>query len=247
MFSFTPRSSRALGDGKVMKVTLGDALCRRNSFLRSGVAEQPSKQGCCQSVKTMYIIMLALLVVFAISQSYSVLSGGTEEQTYTVVERLGALEVRHYPQAMMATVEVPDTAYRSGSGTGFRRLAGYIFGDNDSGEKIAMTAPVHMDTEQGRMRMSFVMPTERSLEPMPTPVDSGVRLHMADEEHVAVLRFGGFLRDGSMIDMRRKLMDEVAQQGLEPIGPVRFLGYDPPWQMIGRRNEVIVAVRWPRS
>lgn len=198
-------------------------------------------------VRTFLIIMTILAILFGISQLYGPLIGGTEEQTYTVVERYGALEVRHYPQAMMATVEVPDTAYRSGSGAGFRRLAGYIFGDNDAGEKIAMTAPVHMDTEQGRMRMSFVMPAERSLEPMPTPVDSGVRLHMTHEEHVAVLRFGGFMRDGSMTDMRRKLMEEVELQGLEPIGPVRFLGYDPPWQMIGRRNEVIVAVRWPRS
>jgi hypothetical protein len=198
-------------------------------------------------VRTLIIIMIILSILFGISQLYGPIAADTEEQSYTVVERFGALEVRHYSQAMMATVEVPDTAYRSGSGTGFRRLAGYIFGDNDSGEKIAMTAPVHMETEQGSMRMSFVMPAERSLEPMPTPVDSGVRLHMSDEEHVAVLRFGGFLREASMTDMRRKLMDEVAQQGLEPIGPVRFLGYDPPWQMIGRRNEVIVAVRWPRS
>lgn len=198
-------------------------------------------------VRTFIIIMIILAILFGISQLYGPLVGGTEEQSYTVEERYGALEIRHYPQAMMATVEVPDTAYRSGSGTGFRRLAGYIFGDNDSGEKIAMTAPVHMDTEQGRMRMSFVMPAERSMEPMPTPVDSGVRLHMADEEHVAVLRFGGFLRDGSMTDMRRKLIEEVELQGLEPTGPVRFLGYDPPWQMVGRRNEVIVAVRWPRS
>jgi hypothetical protein len=198
-------------------------------------------------VRTFLIIMTVLAVLFAISQLYSPIAGGTEEQAYTVVERYGPLEVRHYPQALMATVEIPDTAYRSGSGTGFRRLAGYIFGDNDAGENIAMTAPVHMQNDQGRMRMSFVMPAERSREPMPAPMDNGVSLHMAEAEHVAVIRFGGFMRDGSMADMQRKLLAEVERHGLEPIGPVRFMGYDPPWQMIGRRNEVVVAVRWPRS
>lgn len=199
------------------------------------------------AVRTILIIMAILALLFAVSQLYGSLAGGTEEQAYTVVERYGALEVRHYPKAMMATVEVPDTAYRSASGTGFRRLAGYIFGDNEAGEKIAMTAPVHMETDAERMRMSFVMPAERAMEPLPAPQDGGVLLHMAEEEHVAVLRFGGFMRDGSMADMRRKLLDEEARHGLEPTGPVRFMGYDPPWQMIGRRNEVAVAVRWPKG
>jgi len=198
-------------------------------------------------VRTFLIIMTILAILFGISQLYGPLAGGTEEQAYTVVERFGTLEVRHYPQALMASVEVPDTVYRSASGTGFRRLAGYIFGDNDAGEKIAMTAPVHMATDEGRMRMSFVMPAERSREPMPKPKDGSVILHKADEEHVAVLRFGGFMRDGSMEDMRRELLAEVERHGLEPIGMVRFMGYDPPWQMIGRRNEVVVSVRWPRS
>jgi hypothetical protein len=202
--------------------------------------------GCLGKVRTVLIIMTILTILFGISQLYGPIAGGTEEQAYTVVERFGALEVRHYPQVLMASVEVPDTAYQSASGTGFRRLAGYIFGDNDAGEKIAMTAPVHMGTDEGRMRMSFVMPAERSKEPMPTPMDGGVKLHMADEEHLAVLRFGGFMRDGSMEDMRRKLLAEVERHGLETIGMVRFMGYDPPWQMIGRRNEVVVAVRWPR-
>jgi hypothetical protein len=198
-------------------------------------------------VRALLIIMTILAILFGISQLYGPLAGGTEEQAYTVVERFGALEVRHYPQALMATVEVPDTAYRSGSGTGFRMLAGYIFGDNETGEKIAMTAPVHMETDAGRMRMSFVMPAERAKAPLPAPEDGGVVMHMAEAETAAVLRFGGFMRDGSMADMQRKLLAELERHGLEPIGPVRFMGYDPPWQMIGRRNEVAVRVRWPRS
>lgn len=197
-------------------------------------------------MKTLLIIMTLLTVLFAVSQAYGPILAGTEEQSYSVVERFGPLEVRHYPSAMMATVEVPDTAYRSASGAGFRRLAGYIFGGNDTGEKIAMTAPVHMETDAGRMRMSFVMPAARAREPLPAPEDEGVTVHTVGEEHLAVLRFGGFMREGSMADMERKLLEEVGRNGLTPTGAVRFMGYDPPWQMIGRRNEVAVPVAWPR-
>ncbi|MEX1132562.1 MAG: heme-binding protein [Flavobacteriales bacterium] len=197
-------------------------------------------------MRILLIIMAVLVVLFTISQIYGPMFGGTEEQAYSVVQRYDELEIRHYPQALMASVDVPDSAYRSASGTGFRRLAGYIFGDNETGEKIAMTAPVHMGMEEGSMRMSFVMPAERAQEPMPDPVDSGVQLHVAAEEFVAVLRFGGFLRDAEMTDMKAKLLAELERNGLVPIGPVRFLGYDPPWQLVGRRNEVVVPVRWPQ-
>jgi len=191
------------------------------------------------------IIMTILVILFGISQLYGPLAGGTEEQAYTVIKRFGAIEVRHYPEAMMATVEVPDTAYRAASGTGFRRLAGYIFGGNETSEKIAMTAPVHMQASEGGMRMSFVMPGERSRAPMPAPADDAVHLHLADEEFVAVLRFSGFMSDASMADMKVELAAELERNGLVAIGPVRFLGYDPPWQLVGRRNEVVVPVRWP--
>jgi len=197
-------------------------------------------------MRTILIIMAVLVILFTISQLYGPMVGGTEEQAYTVVQRYDELEIRHYPPAMMASVDVTDSTYRSASGTGFRRLAGYIFGDNEAGEKIAMTAPVHMGMEEGGMRMSFVLPAERALEPLPDPTDRGVQLHLADEEFVAVLRFSGFMRDAGMSDMKAKLLIELERNGLLAIGPVRFLGYDPPWQLIGRRNEVVVPVRWPR-
>ena len=197
-------------------------------------------------MKTLLILMSLIALLFVVSQAYGPLFGGTEEQSYTVVERFGALEVRHYPRAVMATVEVPDTVHRSASGAGFRRLAGYIFGGNSAGEHIAMTAPVHMESGSGRMRMSFVMPAGRARDPLPDPQDDGVVVHAAGEEHLAVLRFGGFMREGNMADMERKLLAEVERNGLTPVGGVRFMGYDPPWQMIGRRNEVAVAVVWPK-
>jgi hypothetical protein len=66
---------------------------------------------------------------------------GTEQPPYVVVGRVGEAEIRRYaPQiAAEAIVEGPVEAARN---EGFRRVAGYIFGDNTTKASVAMTAPV---------------------------------------------------------------------------------------------------------
>ena len=60
---------------------------------------------------------------------------------HRVVETVGAIELRAYEPSLLAEVE---TVGERGAAinAGFRILAGYIFGGNHGGNKIAMTAPV---------------------------------------------------------------------------------------------------------
>ena len=51
-------------------------------------------------------------------------------------------EIRRYPALVLAQTQLPTNTYDENSNMGFRRVAGYIFGGNDSGQKIAMTSPV---------------------------------------------------------------------------------------------------------
>lgn len=106
-----------------------------------------------------------------------------------------------------------------------------------------MTAPVHMEMGADSSRMRFVMPAGMTMDSLPTPNDPAVRLERMPEEVVAVLRFGGFADDAKIAEHSKRLLKEVAAAGLEPVGPVRFLGYDPPWQLVARRNEVVVRLR----
>ena len=107
-----------------------------------------------------------------------------------------------------------------------------------------MTAPVHMEMGSDSSRMRFVMPEDIDPNNMPVPNDPNVKLERLPEEVVAALRFSGFASDKVIGEWTTRLLDEVAKAGLEPLGPVRFLGYDPPWQLVARRNEVVVAVSW---
>lgn len=194
--------------------------------------------------KAMYVL-IGLVVAFVGVQAYTTMSTkGTPQQPYTVLKTIGDLEVRRYPEALTASVLKPGTTYKEVSNSGFRSLAGYIFGGNAQEKKIAMTAPVHMEMGADSSRMSFVMPADLTMDSLPRPNDPNVRLQRVPEEVVAALRFGGFSNDEKIAARAAELLEQVRAAGLEPIGPVRFLGYDPPWQLMARRNEVVVAVRW---
>jgi len=69
----------------------------------------------------------------------------TETQPYQVIKKEKDFEIRKYPPATMATVSMDARSYKELSSTGFRKLASFIFGGNQSKKSIAMTSPVHMD------------------------------------------------------------------------------------------------------
>jgi SOUL heme-binding protein len=194
--------------------------------------------------KVMYVL-IGLVVAFAGVQAYTTMSTkGTPQQPYTLLKTIGDMEVRRYPEALTATVLRPGATYKEVSNSGFRSLAGYIFGGNEGGKKIAMTAPVHMEMGVDSSRMRFVMPADLAMDSLPRPNDPNVQIQRVPEEVVAVLRFGGFSNDEKIAAYTAELLQQVKAAGLERVGPVRFLGYDPPWQLLARRNEVVVAVRW---
>ncbi len=64
-----------------------------------------------------------------------------EEPAFKKVLSDGAFEVRDYPALIVAEVTVTGEQ-KEAANKGFRLLAGYIFGGNESRKGIAMTAPV---------------------------------------------------------------------------------------------------------
>jgi hypothetical protein len=193
--------------------------------------------------KAMVVIAGMLLILVGTQVWSTLITKGTPQQPYTVLRSIGELEIRHYPEAIAATVVPQAATYRDVANPGFRTLAGYIFGGNADGTKIAMTAPVHMELGAERSTMRFIMPEEHNMESLPLPADTTVHLERLPEEVVAALRFGGFADEERIARESERLIDLLRAAGLEPIGAVRFLGYDPPWQLVARRNEVVVRLR----
>ena len=194
----------------------------------------------------MLIIISALVIpIILLLQSFTIMSTNkTEEQKYSLVRKYKDFEIRFYPSATIATISSTAKTYRDLSGPGFQKLAGYIFGGNESNTKISMTTPVQMDINDTVSSMSFVMPSAYNKENLPKPDDPNVQIKNTADEYVAVIRFGGYASDEDLKFYSEKLQHLLKENGITTRGNYRFLGYNPPFQFIGRRNEIIMAVDW---
>ena len=199
-------------------------------------------------MKMFIIITVVIILITLLLQSFTVMSTNkTEEQKYSLVRKYKDFEIRFYPSATVATINSNAKTYRDLSGPGFRKLAGYIFGDNEANTKISMTTPVQMDINDSVSTMSFVMPSAYTKENLPKPNDPNVRIMNTTDEYVAVIRFGGYASDEDLRFYSEKLQNLLKENKITHRGNYRFLGYNSPFQFIGRRNEIIVTVDWKEN
>jgi len=195
-------------------------------------------------MKVLIIFVVFIVSIILFQSSIIMPKNKTEEQKYSLVRKYNHFEIRFYPSATIATIHSDAKTYRDLSGPGFQKLAGYIFGGNESNTKISMTTPVQMDVNDSVSTMSFVMPSAFTKENLPKPNDPNVKIKSTSEEYVAVIRFGGYASDKDLKFHSEKLQNLLKENGITSFGNYRFLGYNPPFQFIGRRNEIIVAVDW---
>jgi len=196
-------------------------------------------------MKTLLVTLTLIILIFFLFQFYTFMSANkTEELKYSIIRNYKDFEIRFYPSATIATISSNAKTYKDLSGPGFRKLASYIFGGNDANKQISMTTPVQMNINDSGSTMSLVMPSAYAIENLPKPNDSSIKIQNTEDEYVALIRFGGYASDEALILCSEKLHNLLKENGITPRGNYRFFGYSPPYQLLGRRNEVIVAVDW---
>lgn len=194
-------------------------------------------------MKWTLFITAATIVLFLVAQLVSLWAVRRVEQVpYQVVERLRDAEVRSYP-AHWAAGHSTRNARLSEAGTmGFRRLARYIFGGNDLEERIAMTAPVTLEQGDGGYTVFFGIPGGRTDHDLPVPDDPTVLVVERPSVRMACVRFGGRATDARIASELERLHRALAGSPWRMVGRPVVMGYDSPWQLLGRRNEVGIAV-----
>ena len=166
----------------------------------------------------------------------------TQEQKYSVVDSFAGFELRKYDACVLADIEITSDFEKAGS-AGFGPLVGFIGGQNLSGTRIAMTAPVIQEPTDRAHIVSFVMPSEIDEPGAPKPTDNRVSLRVKPQELVAVARFTGLMSAASYQGRLTKLLVAIDTAGYRTVGNARFARFDPPWTpWFIRRNEIQIPV-----
>ena len=184
--------------------------------------------------------MLRSLILICLLLPIHAVASSIEEPAWELLDQIGPVELRRYEPAIEARTPLSSSRETSG---GFNRLAGYIFGKNQSGQKIAMTAPVTETLSFDGPVMSFTMPSAYDMEELPSPRDPMVTLHEVPERTVAAVRFSGWATGGKVKRHTRELLATLENQGIQTTGDPSLNQYNPPWTPpFMRRNEITVEV-----
>lgn len=189
-----------------------------------------------------YSHLLAGFLVLALLITAAETTVALEEPQFTVIEHFDDWELRQYAPYLVAETRVDGNLRQSGNGA-FRILAGYIFGDNQPQQKMAMTAPVISEERDNEYRYQFVMEQAYTLESLPVPNDARIELKAIPERLVAALKFSGTWNEGRINDLTTAFLEALDRAGYVPAAEPLLARYNPPltpWFL--RRNEILIEV-----
>jgi len=179
-----------------------------------------------------------------------------EKPKYEVIQSKQNIEIRQYEPMIIAEVEV-DGKRKEAIGDGFRLLADYIFGNNNleknismtapveqkENQKIAMTAPVQQQLDGKSWRISFVMPSEYSIDSLPAPNNSRVHLKEILTKKFIAIEFSGMNSNENLAEHENQLMNYIQTNNIKIISSPIYAFYNAPWTLpFLRRNEIMIEI-----
>lgn len=161
----------------------------------------------------------------------------TEEQPYTLLKKIGSLEIRDYPSSVHVLVTLSGSANMVGN-KAFGPLVGYI-----SSNKIAMTSPVIQERNEDQWNVSFVMPAGMSAEEFPQPKNGELTIRDVPAHLAGTITWSGSWKYSEVEKRAAEMGKQLTELGYRVSGEPRWARYDPPWKpWFLRRNEVIVPI-----
>lgn len=194
-------------------------------------------------MKILLTIFGVILLIFIIVQLFAINGQkNIETYSYVVTKKYDAFEIRNYEASLFTYVKLSGNKYRDESSKGFSILAGYIFGGNEKNEKIAMTSPVAMSLEDS-MTMMFMVPKKFKKETLPKPDQSEIKFQEEPKKTVAAIAFSGWANDEKIEKYKQKLKSALEAKEIPYTNRFFFLGYNPPYEIFNRKNEIIVELK----
>lgn len=195
-----------------------------------------------KTMKILLIIAASLGIIFIVGQFiFMKTTSDIEMYSYKVTKKYDQFEIRKYATANFSYVSMKTDSYQESSSNGFKSLAGYIFGGNDKKESISMTSPVVVNLDEN-VTMQFMVPAKYNLDELPKPNNPDVHFKTEKEKFLATITFGGWSNDEKIAEYTDKLKALLQENNIKHFNNFSYFGYNPPFQLINRRNEIAVEI-----
>jgi hypothetical protein len=89
----------------------------------------------------------------------------------------------------------------------------------------------------------FMVPKKYKKETLPQPNQSQIQFTEEPAKVVAAITFGGWANDKNIEEHKQKLIAALDKEGIPYSNKFYLLGYNPPFELVNRRNEVIVELQ----
>ena len=200
------------------------------------------------------VVVIGIILISAIA--VGPIMSRVETPAYEVIKSQGKIEIRQFGPMIIAEVQVQGERADAIS-KGFRLLADYIFGNNTTRQNIAMTAPVQQrestqiamtapmqqQSTKDSWLVSFVMPSEYSMESLPKPKNDRVTLKKVPPQQFIVITFSGTSSDENLREHEEELIEFIKSKNISVTGTPKYAFYNPPWTLpLMRRNEVMIEI-----
>jgi len=201
-------------------------------------------------------LILLLNIIVGTSSALAI-----EQPSYSVSEKHrfegDTIEIRNYAPYLVAETTVETENFNEASSEGFKRLAAYIFGENNGNvemdmtapvetkrpEKMEMTAPVSSGGAPGAWVIRFMMPSRYTIETLPTPNDDRITIVEIPARTVAVLPFSGRWTLANFAEHTDRLQRFLARKKIARQGEPNVARYNmplTPWFL--RTNEIQIDI-----
>ena len=104
-----------------------------------------------------------------------------------------------------------------------------------------MTSPVAMTIDDATTMM-FLVPKKYTKETLPKPNNDDIEFTEMPAKKVAAITFNGWANDDKIKDYKEKLRAVLDKNEIKYTAKFYFLGYNAPFELLNRKNEVIVEL-----
>jgi effector-binding domain-containing protein len=93
------------------------------------------------------------------------------------------------------------------------------------------------------MTVMFMVPKKLKKETLPQPNQSQIAFKEEPAKTIAAITFSGWASNEKIEEHKKKLKAVLDAQGIAYTNRFYFLGYNPPYEVFNRKNEVIVELQ----